>query len=301
MEFENTTPDITQDTAGDSVDVDGILSELENPTAREIPMTQPEPKAAAPDPAQAQAAQEFEFTWNGKQIKAPVDKVKQWAQQGYDYAQKMQAINERETRYKEWESKYKPVDDYIKQDPQWWEHVQQSYAQRLQGLQGQQTQAQSLDPSHPVSQEIAQLRAQFNELAQFKQAITQEREAQRIATEDQQLNTAIESIRKEYPDLDLAQVDDSGKTLELRVMEYGIQNGIKDFQAAFKLFNHEALIKRAEERGKEHVQKDLQKKTKLGLLGKTQAPTRAISEARDIKSKSYEDILDEAKLELGLA
>src|SRR6186713_1251140 len=116
-------------------DVESLLADVEAGV---------DPNAApAEDPAKVEAAapaeiQEMEFTWNGKPIKAPVDRFKQWASQGYDYSQKMQEFKTQQAAFeksqKEFEplkSRYSEIDEYAKQNPQWLEQVNQSYLQAI--------------------------------------------------------------------------------------------------------------------------------------------------------------------------
>src|SRR4051812_40705324 len=118
----------------ESVDVDSLMESVESQGRGGIPMTheaQTDAPAAdstpAPDTAAAaaaaQAAEEFEITWNGRQIKAPKDKVLQWASQGYDYPQKMAELKKQREEFDRAYSPYKTVDDYAKQNPEWWKHV----------------------------------------------------------------------------------------------------------------------------------------------------------------------------------
>lgn len=284
----------------DEIDVDALLTSIEERgSGQDIPMTQPESeappaKAESPQvPAASTAAQEFEIAWNGKTIKAPVDKVKQWASQGYDYNQKMQEYNqlkqELEGRGKKYDSEYKPIDEYIAQNPQWWEHVQQAYQNR-----------EKMSQDNPLAQEIQSLKSQLKEVVEFKNTIAEEKAQVERVKEDEKLTTEIQSIREKFADLDWQGVDESGLSLEQRVLKHAIENDIKTFRAAFMDLNHETLLKKAEERGKEQVSKDIQKRNKLGLLGKSPAPTRHASNTESVKDKSYEQLMDEAIEEMGL-
>jgi len=278
------------------IDVDALLNQIESPGSSEIPMT-----AAGAEPSVAQAPpqppQEYEFTANGKPIKAPLDKILQWASQGYDYPQKMAELNRRQQEFeaqqralKEIEGRYKPIDDYVRENPQWWEHVESSWKQR----------EQAFDPNNPIAQEIQALRSRLGEQDQIIQEWKQEREQRRIQTEDAQYQEQMESIRKEFPNLDLTTPGADGKSLEYKVLEYAQKEGIRNFKTAFRDFYHDEILKLHAERAKEESAKDLQKKTKLGLLGKSPTPQQSLAPVQNLKSKSYESILDEVKAELGL-
>jgi hypothetical protein len=270
---------------------------------REIPMTAPpeqpsQPQAQAPQPQQ-QAAQEIEFTWNGKQIKAPISdpRVKQWAAQGYDYSQRMaefnktqQEIAQRQQQIAEIENRYKPIDEFVKQNPDWWTHVQSQWENRQRAL----------DPTNPLAQELSQVKNQLQEINQFKEQLLTEKQLQQREQLDRALADEVQSIRKTYSNLDWDSPDANGYSLEQQVIKYAVDNGIRKFTTAFRDYYHDNLLKLAEERGKESIGKNIQKQTKLGLLGQTPTPKKQLSNAQDVKSKTYDQLLSEALDELSL-
>lgn len=285
------------------IDVDGLLSGSGSQTP-EIPMgddsgVSSEPTQKAQPQKSVQDVTELAFNWQGKQIKAPLTdpRVTQWLSQGYDYAQKMQAFKQSQTEFEqkqrmlsELESKYKPLEDYYSQNPDRWQYVNQQYEALKNGL----------DPSNPIAQKIQTLESKLSQTSQFIQNLQNEKLTQQRQQEDQALDGEVKSIQEQFKDLDWSTPDATGKTLEIRVLEHAHQNGIKSFRAAFRDLNHDHLLKLAEERAKEGVVKDQQKKTKLGLLGQTQAPKKGLTNAADYKSKSYDDLIAEGLAELGL-
>jgi hypothetical protein len=284
------------------IDVDGLLAGGES-EAPEIPMGD-EPAESTQAPAQgeksaAQQAAELAFTWNGKQIKVPLGdpKATQWLSQGYDYAQKMQAFKRDQAEFErqrqaiaELESRYKPVEEYYSQNPDRWQYVNQQYEALKNGQ----------NASDPIAQKIQFLESKLSQTDQFIQNLQNEKLVQQRQQEDQALDQEVRSIQEEFKDLDWSTPDADGKPLEIRVLEHAHKIGTKSFRAAFRDLNHEHLLKLAEERAKENVVKEQQKKTKLGLLGQSQAPKKGITNAEDFKNKSYDDLIDEAIAELGL-
>ena len=288
------------------VDVDSLLERIEGESADGggIPMEQP---AEAPAPAPAPTLQEVEFTHGGKQIKAPWDRAKEWASRGYDYSQKMAAFQNERTQFEterkshqEMIDRFKQVDEYVKQNPQWWDHVNAQY----QAAQGQVNRAEAaqgggeLPANHPLMQKLAALESQVSEVSQFKQTFEAEKHQQQREQEDKALTEDIQSLRKEHAKLDWDTPDANGQSLELRVMKHAIEHDIKNFKTAFRDMMHEELVKRAEERGKESIAKDRQKQTKLGLLGASPTPRKSFSDPKNIKEQSYEDLAREAIDEL---
>jgi hypothetical protein len=281
--------------------VDQLLGSVDS-EPREIPMGDESDTLQEESAAPAQASpQEFEFTWNGKQIKAPKDKFTQWAQQGYDYAQKMAEFNSRTSEFDQRYKIYSEIDEYAKTNPEWWNRLQQAYQTRDQQQQQQQTSGEA-DSNDPVLTKVQQLVAeQVGPVKQFIESWQQKEAAQKKQAEDAQLSEQIQSIRKNYANLDWEGRDESGHNLEMRVLKFAHENGLRNFDHAFRLFNHENLLKLAEERGKEAVAKDIQKKSKLGLLGQTPTPKKGLQSAQDIKSKNYDQLIAEGLAELGIS
>ncbi len=296
----------TGSTAG--IDADALMGQIESggdvapqggtPTEMMPPDASLKPGEGAAPPT----SPEIEFNWNGKNIKVPANdpRIRQWAAQGYDYSQRVAMLKQQQEEFqaqaKAFEP-YKQIDEYVKSNPDWWSHVQDSWAQ---------AQAKR-DAATPGSQAEADANAQMAEIEkhpiiqQFKSFMEQqqaEKVAHQRAEEDKVLTGEIQSIRDQYKDLDWDSPDQEGYSLEQRVLKHAVENGIKNFRAAFRDYNHDRLVKLAEQRAMEQVTKDAQKRTKLGLLGQTQAPLKQIQAAEDVKNKSWDDLLKEAQEEL---
>ncbi len=279
----------------EGIDADALLEQIENgEAAHAAPPEATAPVQEAPAPP---AGDEFAFTWNGKEIKAPREKALQWAQQGYDYAQKMAEYNRRNSElenvrkdFDQRYSLYQKVDELAKQNPEWWNQIQQAYQARMQGG--------SEGEGAPLPDWITN---KLNQYDQFISSIKEKEAAQQRQTEDTQLDTEIKSIRETYKDLDWDSPNETGFSLEQRVLDHAIKNGIQSFRAAFRDYNHEHLVKLAEDRAKENTNKELQKRTKQGLLGQSPTPKKGFQPAEGVKNKSWNDLEREALEELGIA
>lgn len=268
---------------------DALMAHLEEseapqpdgPTRTEIPES-----AKAPPPPES-----YKIKVNGREIDATRDQLIQWAQQGHDYGQRMAEINrlraeqdQKMQSVSQIESKYKPIEEYIQKNPQWWDHVNKTWEQR----------SQILNDGSPQTQELLELKNQLQELKSFRDDFLKQKDLETKKQQDSALDSEIKSIRKNYPDINFDAVDDTGKTLEYRILEHAQANDISNFRAAFRDYQHDKLIQLAQEKAKETVNQDLQKKTKLGLLGKTKVPLKGIQRAENVKSKSWDDLAQEA-------
>lgn len=285
-------------------DVDAILANaygIQNPSSAEPATSSPEPAKEPPPPEY----KEYEFNARGQAIKIKENdpRFTQFLSQGYDYSQNTQTMKaEREAFEKsrgEWEknwSPYKEIDQYAKENPDWWAHLEQSYRQKLSTPEGVPDPVkQYLDQRlEPVAKDIPLMKEFLQEMQ------TQKMEKQR-ADGDAQLATAIKSIQTKYPDLDFAAKDDSGLSLERRIVAHAVENGIPTFRAAFLDYYHDSLEKQAEARGKETFMQEMNKRKKLGLLDDLPAsspshlPPAGIPKSWNDSSLSSEQILREFK------
>lgn len=288
------------------IDVDKLLADIEG--TGEAPASTPAPTEGQTmtPAAPAATAEEFTFNASGKQIKAPKDKVIAWAQRGYDYDRIIREHNEKvaawEADKKKHEEKfatYIAVDEYAQQNRPWWDHVSQAWQARNSAAAAATPAGQG--QTNTSIQIPKELTSQIDELKAFKQKYEAEQAEKQREKDDQILTQDVQSIRKEYPNLDWTSADETGLTLEQRVLKHGIENGLPSFKVAFRDYKHDQLLKLAEERGKEALKGEMQKNTKAGLIGKTQSPTKGITPAQNVKNKSYSDLLKEGAAEFGVA
>ncbi len=274
----------------DSIEkADELLEQIERPSHE-----------AAPEREQA-PVDEFELTVGGKQIKAKRDQLMQWAQQGYSAPGQISKLTKEveswkqkwsseEPKWKSMQEKYGPVDEYVRQNPQFWDHVVKNFEKRNQVLN---------DQANPLAATVNDLQKQMQDLIQYKNQIEDQRTKQVIAQEDQAYTKNLDEMQKAYPDIDFSTPGEDGKSLEYKVLEHAQANGIANFKTAFRDFYHDQLVARAESTAKEKLTKDRQKNTKLGILGISPSPTKRVSS--DHRGKSWNEIGQEAIDELGLS
>lgn len=250
-------------------ELDQIVASMDESTNNEIPMTGAPPESSPP-PSEPAPSPDFAFNADGREIKVPLNdpRIKQWAAMGYSAPQRMGQLNSELQKYqnqlKESETKYKPfmeMDDWSRKNPEAWQKLDQLWRQQLSGMTPQQ-QAQ-LPPE--VQQKI-------DAVAQKVEGFEQERIEQRNRVADQNLDQEIGSIRKSYPNLDFVTPDQNGNSLEYKVLQHGIQNGIPNFTASFRDYCFDQLNKMAEEKGRTGAGQSLTKARNGGLQGKTPAP-----------------------------
>ncbi len=292
----NDAPDSTN---SENIDVDQLLADIEAPSENygDIPMGD-EPAAEAA----AHAEQEFEINYKGQLEKVPLSKFKEYAQQGRDYAQRMGDFNKSQLEFEQRQARlaereealktYAEVDEWAKQNPDKWLAIQDGWQNKGQT---------QLDPTNPLAPIVQSLQSQIQELSGFRKEILSEREQARIKDEDQKLDATISEVKNQYKDIDFNALDETGITLENRVLKHAAEKGINDFEAAFLQYNKGNLFARAAEKAKEQVGKDLQKSTRAGVVSQSGSKQRqALTPATNVKNKSYDQLAEDALREYGI-
>ena len=236
-------------------------------------------------------AEEYSFKYKGQQIKADKDRILKWASQGYDYSQKMgewnktrQELDEIRKQHADLEQ-YKQIHDYAQANPKWLEHLQQTWKSK---------DVQSLDLNDPAQAKIAELNAKLSNVEKFMQESRNKEISQSREMQDKNLATEVNSIRTQYKDLNWNTVDESGMNLEARVLAYAVDNGINNFKTAFLAMNHDNIVKLEKDKALEAANKSTQANTRNGLLSKSSTPWKSVSQAQNVKSKSYDQLAKEA-------
>jgi hypothetical protein len=262
-----------------------------------------EQQAAPVDP-------EFEINYKGEAKKLPLSKLRDLAQQGFDYSQKMSEFNKLKAKYdsqeKEFNDRYKrfsEMDRYIAENPDWWNHVNQAWTSRDMQQANQMgvapSTAQQLTNDPAVMEQFEALKNEIQGLKSFKDSVETERAQAQRAQEDRKYEEELTSLQKQYPTVDFNKPDETGNTLEYNVLKHANENGIKSFKTAFLDFYHDNLMKIAEMKAKETFAKDSQQIKKLGIS--TQQPQmKRQGPSRPVSQMSYEDLTKEALAELGL-
>jgi len=249
----------------------------------------------------------IKYKASGKELEEPMSMILQRAQRGYDYAQLVSEHKQRETtlgqreqKLAELETKWKPYEDFATQNPQWADHVRQAWESRFGFSASTQQSVQTDQLNSSLPPEIAK---EISDLRSFRDEYLQERKLRQEEKQQEALSTEIDTIRKQYADIDFGHTDPmTGKSLEMQVLEHGIRRGINSFAAAFRDFYHDQLISRAEMRAKEQFLKEHQGKIKQGFVAESNNNMMAANtpQTGQLKSRSYEDLLRQGVADLGI-
>jgi hypothetical protein len=273
---------------------------LENETpdnSEEAQIAQALAETPGSTPSEADAPAVEAPTWNGEEwafetggkrvVPESRDAVLKWANQGFNYSQRMGELNkthsqrmaeaeQRTQKAAELEQKYSPyakVDQYAEQNKDWWAHVQNQFA-----LAQQQATHPGLDPKvaeaiKPLTEKLSALeQAEENRRAENEQRIAAEQQEK----EDQALDSEIESTWKTNPTIDRHAMDETGEPLEKRILAHCAKIGTTSFRAGFRDYLHDQLLVQGQAQNRLQAVKGVQAKAKAGILGTTPAPVKEL-------------------------
>lgn len=281
-----------------------MAEELAPPTEGDESLSPAPAPEAQPAPAAPAADWRQSFDWsidhNGQKVSPDsAEKARTWLSLGHNYSQRAAELNKREQAWQQQQrelqqkyqgyDRYSEIDQYARQNPDWWKHVESAYQQRA---------THGISPElQPVLQPILQ---DLQHTKSFIAELQEQRALEAKTKEDQALDAEIGEIRKQYPNIDLNAPDETGRSLEWRILNHANETGIRSFRAAFRDYLHDRLVSEAQANGRSAIAKDTQAKAKAGVLGVTPAPTKQLAPAQNVRGKSYAQLAQEAMAELGL-
>jgi hypothetical protein len=268
-------------------DILGAVERGEDPSQLTVAPEAPAQQAATPEGFRK------ELTINGEKVVVDDEaKYDQWAQQGRHYSQQMAELNQQKAAWEaersQMESKlnqYRDVDSYAKENPEWWQHVENNYQAR---------DAQNLTPE--IKAALEPVLKDFSEVKEFANKLQIERQEELAKKEDQALKEEVSNLSKEYPEIDFTAADQTGQPFELQILKHAEAQGIPSFRASFLDYNQSQLQTIYESRGRKAAEDAIAKRNQQGILGRTQAPTQGKTDTLvNPRNKSWDDVLGEAK------
>lgn len=293
----------TENTAQDTNNVDSLMANAYEP---EAPISAPNEQDVQADSAQPTAdepvveqtgANDFVLKYKGKEISLDPDKARSYAQKGYDYETKMRDFKVQKKMYEkeieEQKQKYgelAEINEFAKQNPAFEQLIQREWAKIQSGQQLE------VAPEDKVTLLESRLNQVLDKLESQEKQLTFRQQAEMEAAQE----TAIESYKSKYSDFDWESKDENGATLEDRIMQNMIDKGVKNFEImADHVLKNELLAKQQME-AKRQIGKQIQHSNKHGLGQVTKTSQQKAQKAKDVGSKSYDDLVAEGLAELGI-
>lgn len=276
------------------IDADELVENIErtgeaNPEPEKV--VQEAPEKLVFDSPDSLMGHKLKYTANGKEVEEDLATILKRASAGYNYAQSMNQFKgeraefeKQQAEIKQMADKWSRYESYAQENPDWYQHWSQAWEKR------------GAAPGDAGEIEHTQLDSVLDQKLQpIQQFINQQQAAEQrrqMEQEDQALADQIKSTRDEHPSIDFDRSDpETGKTLEDQVLEYAYNEGLNDFNKAFKVFYHDKLIASKIEEEKAKWAKDQEDQRKRGIIG--DAPTYKADPDRPNLSKMTWDQLTE--------
>jgi hypothetical protein len=283
--------------------VDQIMDSAYEP---EAPLSAPNENDIAADSSQdsqsepqvEQVGDKFVLNYKGKEIELDPDKARNYAQKGYDYEKKMRDFKVQKKLYEQEleqeKSKYgelAEINEFAKQNPAFEQLIQREWAKIQSGQQLE------VAPEDKVTLLESRLNQVLDKLESQEKQLTMRQQAEMEAAQE----TAIESYKGKYSDFDWDSKDENGATLEDRIMQQMIDKGVKDFEIMADHVLKTELLAKQQMEAKRQIGKQIQHSNKHGLGRVTSKSQQQKTEtAKNIRSKSYDDLVAEGLAELGI-
>jgi hypothetical protein len=214
------------------------------------------------------------------------NKAQTWMSQGRHFSQNQAKINQERAAIEAERAKltgyqrYQQIDDFVQtaEGQKWWDSVQNAWNTRAL--------PPEVDPN--MQSVVAPLLEQLNELKSWRESTLKDQEAAKAQQEDKALIDQVQATREKFANIDFDAIDESGKTLEIRVLEHADQTGIASFRAAFLDYYHEPLLSISKADSQVSAAKTKEAEARQGIKGRSPTP-RAANGQFDFDSRGMSD------------
>ena len=237
-----------------------------------------------------------------------------------DYNQKLAEIDKRN---KEFDSRQTELDKYAQlqkwseDNPDLFNWVWSNYENRDKlGLQhqlgmvgqpqGTEQQPGSATISPQVLEVLNSMKQELGGLREWKSSWEKQQEEAQTEQDIQLIDEQIGEFQK-YLDSNFAQagikldsVDEDGLSLQAKIIKYGIDAKLPDFDTAALKYLKDTLVKTAQQQGSSNAVKNIQAQTRNGVIARSNKPFSDGQELRpdNVQNKGYDQLGSEAKQEL---
>jgi len=236
-------------------------------------------------------------TDGGKDVEEDLATILKRASGGYHFAQRMNEYNQKMQQYNDEylpqidsanqiKEKYGKFEEYAKENPEWYDHWSNAWENRYSQQQGLEQDPQQTN----VKMLESMLAEKLNPINDFMNSY-QQQQAQAVHEKefDQQFQ-AVEKTRQQFKDVDFDYVNpETGKSLEYEVLEFMQKSGIQDFNAAFKAYHHDSLVKMQVEQARAAQEKAEVERKKNGILDIKSTPK---TRTPNLQGKNLDQLMD---------
>lgn len=295
------------------------------------PASDPAASGGAPPPTQTQIEQleyyldnkpfklpmnaEVSIKRDGKFIREPLSSVmKTYSQAAHLNEMQSGFKKERETfeaergKYKSFEEKMPLVEKYEQldtwfndlqsQNPAVYEHLVRTIeaaktGQIYGGGEGQGTEGGA--PFHAVNHVIQKLQTELGGVKSKLEEYESQKEQAQARADREETDKERDSLKKDYPEINLDEVDPSGIPLWTKIERWGVEKGYQTFTDAYYGYFRDRVRDILVQRGKNEALKQVRKDHQEGIIFRGTTPLDGQSPNREMKFMNEEERLKAAK------
>jgi hypothetical protein len=249
---------------------------------------------------------EVPFKHAGTINKAPFSKILNEYRQGMHLDSKRseyQKIKEEAEKargesdsYQQMRQKYEAIQKWSEENPDQWERLYQMWQERDKVF----TSQGPTDPNNQLLQHIKGLEGKLKTYDEFMhnyQSKEQEQKTQQnVALVEQDMAT----FAKDFPEISLEEKDEEGYPLKSRIVAFGVQNDIPDFESAALKYLKPRLLEVIQGRVRNETVKTVKSDKQQGIVGRSSTPQGKGSEV-DPKKLSWNQLGEMARAEFDRA
>jgi hypothetical protein len=202
---------------------------------------------------------------------------------------------------KQFKDKYGQLQEWSEKNPKEWETLWNLYQNKDKHLLESKIQppienAQlGNNPNFkPFVDEITALKNQLNDLVGFKQAFENKEKEAKLQADTEYVKGEVETFKKEYPEINLEERDPDGVTLWAKIMKFGIDKNLPDFESAAMKFLKPRLIDTWSSRARNETVKGIKTDNRQGIVKRSATPITGQGAAPTIdpKKMSYAEMTE---------
>lgn len=229
---------------------------------------------------------EIPIKHNGQIVKAPFEKVlNAFRKRSFlddetkAFKTQKEEFDQQRSQYENFEElnkKYGEIQKWSEENPDQWQSLWDLYQKRDTALLGTQTEGGNEGAISPqVQQLLENMQDQIRTLSQEREERLKMEQERAIDEDVKNVESEIANFKETYGKkygINLEEADESGITLQSRILQFGIDKGYQDFETAATMYLRDTLLDTAQQVARNEAVKNIQQDRKSGILGRSDTP-----------------------------
>lgn len=255
---------------------------------------------------------EFKLTHDGKVAKVPystmVNTYRQWShlqnKWTNEYKPKIDEFEKLRPEYEKYKTAYDKtgaIHEWSIQNPDKWKTLEDIWLNKDRHLLEAKTTQPGFENSQiggagnsahlkPFIDEITALKQELNGFKEFKTNFEKEQETKQQQKDTEFVLSEKDTFQKEYPEINLEERDPDGLALWAKIMKFGIDSRLPDFETAALKYLKPRLIDTWSSRARNEAVKGIKNDKQQGIIKRSVTP---------INGQAQESKVDPRKMSLG--